>query len=293
MAVVLGGAIVLGGCGGDGGTPGAGGSAGASRPGLPSFSPSRTGGLVPSGSIAPPTRSTAPPAEPTTAPTSTTPAQPTSRPTTTSPAQPTSGPTRTAPVQPTSPPTSQPTSQPTTPTASATGSDTAEVTVTEDDSSSVTQWWPLALLVLLVLAALGVWAWVRSNRRKKWDTALATTSGDCRWAVSTLAPSLVNRSAPVADVSAQWLDGQRRIDEAHLALAELGSTAPTPERAAQAAALTNALDGLRQSLSADVALRTVSTGDPATDFGLVTSSQAVERSRQTMLSALGPAPAPA
>jgi hypothetical protein len=177
-------------------------------------------------------------------------------------------------------------------TSSVSVSGSKEVTVTEEDSSDVTDWWPLALVALVVLLALGVWAWVRHSRRARWDAALATQSAQCRWVATTLAPALVTRTTPVSAVAAQWVEGQRRIDEAHLGLAQLASTAPTTERGAKAEALSGALDDLRQALSADVSLRTVTSGDPSTDLGLVTSLQAVERSRQALVSALVPEPTP-
>ncbi len=196
--------------------------------------------------------------------------------------------TRTTTVGP--PPSSQPNPPPpATSSASASGSD--EVTDTDEDSSDVTDWWPLALLILVVLLALGVWAWVRHSRRARWDAELATQSAECRWVATTLAPALVTRTTPVSAVAAQWVEGQRRIDNTHLALAQLTSTAPTAERGAKATSLSGALDDLRQALSADIALHTVTTGDPTTDFGLVTSLQTVERSRQALVSALVPEPA--
>jgi hypothetical protein len=161
------------------------------------------------------------------------------------------------------------------------------VTVTEQDSSEVTDWWPLALLVVLALLTLGVWSWVRHSRRASWDAELATQSAECRWAASTLASALVDRTVPVATVAAQWIEGQQRLDTVLLVLTRLGSTAPTNERGSRAESLSKALDDLRQSLAADVSLRHLTPGDPATDFGLITSYQAVERSRQAMISAVG------
>ncbi len=261
--LVLGGAVVLGGCGSDGSSPDAGPTRTASRP-TPSPSLSRPTVARPSGSPGLPSPSGG--GEPST---------------------PGATVTRTATVGP--PSSSQQNPPPA--TASASGSD--EVTVTEEDSSDVTDWWPLALLALVVLLALGAWAWVRHSRRARWDGELSTQSAECRWVATTLAPALVTRTTPVSAVAAQWVEGQRRIDNAHLALAQLTTTAPTTDREARAESLSGALDDLRQALSADIALRTVTTGDPSTDFGLVTSLQAVERSRQALVSALVPEPTPA
>ena len=172
-------------------------------------------------------------------------------------------------------------------TSSVSVSGSTQVTVTEQDDSSVTDWWPLALLGFVVLVALGVWSWVRHSRRARWDADLATQSAECQWAASTLTSALVDRTVPVATVEAQWIEGQQRLDSVYLVLTRLGSTAPTNERRSRAEALSKALDDLRQALSADVSLRHVTPGDPATDFGLITSYRAVERSRQALISAVG------
>ena len=131
-ALTLGGVVLLGACGSGGSSPDAGPTRTASRPGS-SPSLARPTEARTSASAGVPTHSAAGPTNP----------APTAARTTTIPPKPTSA--------------SEPV-EASTVTSSVSVSGSKEVAVTEQDTSQVTDWWPVALLAVLVLLVLGVWA---------------------------------------------------------------------------------------------------------------------------------------
>jgi len=228
-----------------------------------------------------------------TAPTPTpTPTSATPTPTPTS-ATPTPTPTKTSPA-PTLTPTSAsptPTSASPTPTSSSPTSSpsvTVAPTAAPVPETSSTPWWPWALLVAALAVLGGIWA-VVGGKRRRWDAAFAKDLGEARWAVDSLVPSITNRTLPADQVTAQWPDGKRRLDDLRSDLYRLGTDIPNTERATRLGAVSGALGGLQQSLESDVALRSTATG-PEGETALAASLQEVVRRREALITAIAGTP---
>jgi len=228
-----------------------------------------------------------------TAPTPTpTPTSATPTPTPTS-ATPTPTPTKTSPA-PTLTPTSAsptPTSASPTPTSSSPTSSpsvTVAPTAAPVPETSSTPWWPWALLVAALAVLGGIWA-VVGGKRRRWDAAFAKDLGEARWAVDSLVPSITNRALPADQVTAQWPDGKRRLDDLQSDLYRLGTDIPNTERATRLGAVSGALGGLQQSLESDVALRSTATG-PEGETALAASLQEVVRRREALITAIAGTP---
>ena len=228
-----------------------------------------------------------------TAPTPTpTPTSATPTPTPTS-ATPTPTPTKTSPA-PTLTPTSAsptPTSASPTPTSSSPTSSpsvTVAPTAAPVPETSSTPWWPWALLVAALAVLGGIWA-VVGGKRRRWDAAFAKDLGEARWAVDSLVPSITNRTLPADQVTAQWPDGKRRLDDLQSDLYQLGTDIPTTERATRLGAVSGALGALQQSLESDVALRSTATG-PEGEDALAASLQEVVRRREALITAIAGTP---
>jgi len=228
-----------------------------------------------------------------TAPTPTpTPTSATPTPTPTS-ATPTPTPTKTSPA-PTLTPTSAsptPTSASPTPTSSSPTSSpsvTVAPTAAPVPETSSTPWWPWALLVAALAVLGGIWA-VVGGKRRRWDAAFAKDLGEARWAVDSLVPSITNRTLPADQVTAQWPDGKRRLDDLQSDLYRLGTDIPNTERATRLGAVSGALGGLQQSLESDVALRSTATG-PEGETALAASLQEVVRRREALITAIAGTP---
>jgi len=140
------------------------------------------------------------------------------------------------------------------------------------------------LLVALLAVLGGIWA-VVGGKRRRWDAAFATDLGEARWAADSLVPSITNRALPAEQVTAQWPDGKRRLDDLQSDLYRLGADIPSSERAARLGAVSGALGALQQSLESDVALRSTATG-PDGETALAASMQDVVRRREALLAAI-------
>ena len=240
--------------------------------------------------------STAPTPTPTPTPTSAapTPTSATPTPTTTpTPTKTSAAPTPT-PLSSSPSPTSAsptPTSASPTPTSSSPTSSpgvTVAPTAPPVPEASSSPWWPWALLVAVLAALGGIWA-VVSGKRRRWDAAFAKDLGEARWAVDSLVPSITNRALPADQVTAQWPDGKRRLDDLQSDLYQLGTDIPTTERATRLGAVSGALGALQQSLESDVALRSTATG-PEGEDALAASLQEVVRRREALITAIAGTP---
>jgi hypothetical protein len=156
-------------------------------------------------------------------------------------------------------------------------------------AGSSTPWWPWALLAAVV-AGLGGWWAVVSGKRRRWDADFEKDLSGARWAVDSLVPSITNRALPAAQVTAQWPDGKRRLDDLQNDLYRLGADIPNNERALHLGAVSGALSALQQSLETDVALRATSTGDAASQAALAASMQTVAHRRETLVAAIANQP---
>jgi len=208
-------------------------------------------------------------------------------------ATPTPTPTKTTAV-PTPTPTSAtpaPTSSSPTPTSSSPTSSpsvTVAPTAAPVPEASSSPWWPWALLVAVLAVLGGIWA-VVGGKRRRWDAAFAKDLGEARWAVDSLVPSITNRALPADQVTAQWPDGKRRLDDLQGDLYQLGTDIPTAERATRLGAVSGALGALQQSLESDVALRSTATG-PEGETALAASLQEVVRRRESLIAAIAGTP---
>ena len=127
------------------------------------------------------------------------------------------------------------------------------------------------------------------GKRRRWDAAFAKDLGEARWAVDSLVPSITNRTLPADQVTAQWPDGKRRLDDLQSDLYQLGTDIPTTERATRLGAVSGALGALQQSLESDVALRSTATG-PEGETALAASLQEVVRRREALITAIAGTP---
>ena len=127
------------------------------------------------------------------------------------------------------------------------------------------------------------------GKRRRWDAAFAKDLGEARWAVDSLVPSITNRTLPADQVTAQWPDGKRRLDDLQSDLYRLGTDIPNTERATRLGAVSGALGGLQQSLESDVALRSTATG-PEGETALAASLQEVVRRREALITAIAGTP---
>jgi hypothetical protein len=255
---------VLAGCGGDGG----GGEGLPTR--VPTISPTRT---LPAPTRTP-TRTDEPSSEPTSEPTEQPTSEPTDQPTSEPTDQPTSEPTEQPASEPTEQPTSEPTKEPTKkPTKKPTREPSTEPTQSEteavesptsepteestgppssptdeaaqepgqsdDESVPAWVWW----LLVAVLLAAGVLAWVliaRSRRRRAWLDRLQAAEVEVAWLARDLLPQL--RSAGSLDrATGGWQVAAPRVAAAEDQLTVLESSAPGEPSGARARALRDAV----------------------------------------------------
>ncbi len=130
------------------------------------------------------------------------------------------------------------------------------------------------------------------TRRSRWDKEFAHDVAEARWVVDHLVPAATDRSLPAAQVSEQWLDGKRRLDDLQSDLYRLGTAAPNSERAARLGSVSGALAALQESLQSDVALRSAAPTAAAPDAEadgareLDASFQQVTHRRDTLIAVL-------
>ena len=160
------------------------------------------------------------------------------------------------------PPTDTPTPTPTdTPTPTPTTA-SPSVTVSPEPvpASSSTPWWPWALLAAVVVGLLA-WLAVVLSKRRRWDADFERDLAESRWVVDHLVPQATDRTLPTAQVTQQWLDGKRRLDDLQSDLYRLGTAIPSSERATRLGALSGALGAVQESLQSDIALRGTASPD--------------------------------
>lgn len=194
----------------------------------------------------------------------TTPPEPTSEAPTS--AAPTEEPTSEAPT--TETPTEEPTSEtPTSETATEETTDESEsATATADEGDGGLPLW----VPIVTVAGLGIGAALLlagRSRRKKWDEDLAVEQTQAQWVLSELLPAMTNPTTPPSALAAHWAGAQQTLDQLQAGLTELLGDAPDAARAERVQALSGAVADVRQSVSADVALRSGATppaaGPPA------------------------------
>ncbi len=99
-------------------------------------------------------------------------------------------------------------------------------------------------------------------------------------------PSATNRLLPADQVTQQWLDGKRRLDDLQSDLYRLGTDIPTPSRATRLGQVSGSLGALQQALEHDVALRSTATAAPDDAMALDASLQTVSHRREELVAAI-------
>jgi hypothetical protein len=149
-----------------------------------------------------------------------------------------------------------------------------------------TPWWPWALLAAAVVG-LVAWLAVVLGRRRRWDTAFERDLAESRWVVDQLVPQATDRTLSAEQVTAQWLDGKRRLDDLQSDLYRLGSSIPSSERATRLGTVSGALAAMQEALQSDVSLRaTASPHDLEGARELDASLQQVVHRRDALIAAI-------
>ena len=137
------------------------------------------------------------------------------------------------------------------------------------------------------MVGLGAWLADRAGKRRRWDADFERDLAESRWVVDHLVPQATDRTLPAEQVTQQWLDGKRRIDDLQSDLYRLGTSIPNTERATRLGAVSGALAAVQESLQADVALRsTASPDDLEGARQLDESMQQVVRRREALIAAI-------
>ncbi len=105
----------------------------------------------------------------------------------------------------------------------------------------------VALAVLAVAATVGTWLLVRARRRRSWLTRLQATRAEVDWFARELIPQL-RASGSVDRVAGGWQVAVPRVAAADDQLTVLESSAHTPEDAARARQLRDAVRSARQKM---------------------------------------------
>jgi hypothetical protein len=106
------------------------------------------------------------------------------------------------------------------------------------------------------LAAGGALLLAARSRRKKWDQSLGVEKAQAQWVLGELLPAMSNPATPAAALAAHWAGAQQTLDQLQAGLDGLLADAPDAVRAEQVRGLGTAVGDVRQSVAADLALRT-------------------------------------
>lgn len=137
------------------------------------------------------------------------------------------------------------------------------------------------------MIGLGAWLAIVLGKRRRWDTAFERDLAESRWVVDHLVPQATDRTLPTEQVTQQWLDGKRRIDDLQSDLYQLGTSIPNTERATRLGAVSGALAAVQESLQADVALRSTASPDDLDGARQLDESlQQVVRRRDALIAAI-------
>jgi hypothetical protein len=105
----------------------------------------------------------------------------------------------------------------------------------------------VALAVLAVAATVGTWLLMRTRRRRTWLTRLQATRAEVEWFARELMPQL-RQSGSVDRVAGGWQVADPRITAAEDQLTVLESSAHSPEDAASARQLRDAVRSAREKM---------------------------------------------
>ncbi len=160
---------------------------------------------------------------------------------------------------------------------------TSTVTATPQPSpaagGAVPLWvWIVLAVLLILLIALVVWLVRRARARSAWDERMAVARRNALWVEDALVQQVMAR-ASTAEAAATWQAAQPRLLSLDESLYSLSTTAPDPERAAQANQLRARLGGLVEAMGADT-----NTGPTATVDDLRARRSAVWRARTDLRS---------
>jgi hypothetical protein len=194
-------------------------------------------------------------------------------------------PTITEPTVPTIPPIPVPTRSEVTGTVTVTRTETPRTnTVTSTvtaasqppaaSTSTVPSWvWIVLVLLLIALLALIAWLVRRARERSRWDETMGVARRNALWVEDALVQQVMARGS-TAEAAATWQAAQPRLLSLDESLYSLSTTAPDPERAAQATQLRGRLGALVEAMGADT-----NTGGDATVDDLRARRSAVWRAR--------------
>jgi len=133
----------------------------------------------------------------------------------------------------------------------------------------------VVLLILLISVA------VATKRRSRWDRSFDVRSADARWFADSLTLAVADRTKGTPELVRTWTDGVPRMATLSQQLYELSTVAPTNKRAAKPRQLATAVDNLRQSLDADVRMRTQGYA-PGQDALIAESAMIVSQRRRDL-----------
>ena len=146
--------------------------------------------------------------------------------------------------------------------------------------------WIAAGLAVLVLLILIIAVTVSSRRRARWDRSFDLRMADARWFADSLTLAVADRTKSTPELVRTWTDGIPRMATLSQQLYELSTLAPSDKRARRPRQLAYAVDSLRQSLDADVRLRTQGYA-PGQDALIAESAVIVGQRRRELDAVLG------
>ncbi|MEP6629830.1 MAG: hypothetical protein ABJA89_05135 [Lapillicoccus sp.] len=159
-------------------------------------------------------------------------------------------------------------------TNTVTSTVTAAPQPTPASGSGVPPWvWVVLAVLVLLLLALVIWLVRRARARSAWDQKMGVARRNALWVEDALVQQVMAR-ASTAEAASTWQAAQPRLLSLDESLYALSTTAPDPERAAQAEQLRARLGGLVDAMGADT-----STGRDATVDDLRARRSAVWRAR--------------
>lgn len=141
--------------------------------------------------------------------------------------------------------------------------------------------WILVGLALIALLALIIALSTSGKKKDHWDRSFALRMADARWCADSLTLVVADRTKSVPEIVRAWNDGMPRLSTLSQQLYELSTVAPSTKRAQAPRQLAAAIDALRQSLDADVRLRS-SGYAPGQDAVIAESAMIVGQRRRDL-----------
>jgi hypothetical protein len=144
----------------------------------------------------------------------------------------------------------------------------------------------LWLLVAAAIVAAIWWFLAARSRRGRWDAQLEVERAQARWVVDELLPTMANPATAPPALAVHWAGAQATLDELESGLAALVADPPDAGRLESARAIAAAVAEVRRAITADLALRTGSTGIPADPAAVAASASVVQGARDRLAGAI-------